>query len=250
MGAMNRQMIRTIGVLLGCVSFSCVHADTLRVAVAANFLKPLKTLSEEFEQRTSHRIEPIAGATGALYAQIVNGAPYDVFLAADQARPQRLEEAGLASDRTTYAVGRLVLWSTTRELSELADVNSAEVRRIGMANPRLAPFGAAAREVAAHLEIDANKLVFGQNVLQTVAHAATGSVDVAFVSLSAIGAGGSHVVVPQELYQPVLQDAVVLARTERPAVARLWLDFLTSEEAQCSIELSGYARADGLPRSR
>ena len=106
---MNRKMIRAIGVLLGCVSFSCVQADTLRIAVAANFLKPLKTLSEQFEQRTSHRIEPIAGATGALYAQIVNGAPYDVFLAADQARPQRLEQAGLTSSRTTYTVEHLAL---------------------------------------------------------------------------------------------------------------------------------------------
>ena len=119
-----------------------------------------------------------------------------------------------------------------------------------MANPRLAPFGAAAREVATHLGVDSSKLVFGQNVLQTVAHAATGSVDAAFVSLSAIGVGGSYILIPQALHQPVLQDAVVLARTERPAAARLWLEFLTSEEAQRSIELSGYARADALPRSR
>lgn len=224
------------------------------VAVAANFAEVVERLEERYERETGHALTVAIGSTGKLYAQIANGAPFDVFLAADQARPQRLEKEGLAvtASRFTYATGRLTLWS--REPGRVgsdgaATLEEGDFRLLAIANPELAPYGAAARRALESLGLWQGlrgKLVMGETIGQAHAMVASGNAELGLVALSYLVSPrnevrGSRWDVPADLYPPIRQDAVLLKRAAGNAAARGFLDFLRSQEAKDLIEAYGYA---------
>ncbi len=228
-----------------------VDAETALVAVAANFAAPAKSLVDHFTAETGHTLKISTGSTGQLYAQIANGAPYDVFLSADAERPSKLEQSGLAvpGSRFTYAVGRLVLWSPGADAAggsfEAAFAGRAH-RSIAIANPDLAPYGAAAREAlrAKGLwnEVKA-RLVFGQNIAQAHAMVATGNAEIGFVAQSQLenkGQKGAKWPVPAESHAPISQDAVLLTRARDNVAARAFVSFLKGNGAKKIIEEFGY----------
>ncbi|WP_035251213.1 molybdate ABC transporter substrate-binding protein [Actibacterium atlanticum] len=220
--------------------------EQVLVAVAANFAQVARALEPEFEARHDADIVLVVGATGQLYAQIRAGAPYQVFLAADQARPQRMETEGLAikDSRRTYAVGQLALWSP--DPARVIGPQSLQGDGfIAMANPDLAPYGTAAAQVLAQLQVETKgRLAMGQNVGQAFAMVATGNADLGFVAQSALGGqGGSHWLVPSDLHDPILQDAVLIQGAGEMAAA--FLEFLSSVPARAVISKYGYEAVDG-----
>lgn len=230
------------------------RADTATVAVAANFAAPAKALIDRFMKTSEHQITLSTGSTGKLYAQIEHGAPFEVFLAADQERPARLEEQGLGvyGSRFTYAVGKLVLWSAQPELVDHhGDIlKQGDFARLAIANPKLAPYGAAARETLQKLGVWSQvqpKLVMGENIAQTHQFVSTGNAELGFVALSQIQGEdkptGSYWQVPGSLHTPIRQDAVLLARGKHNEAAKQLLQYLRSEPAKALIESYGY----GLP---
>lgn len=225
--------------MLGAVVAGAAHAEAISVAVASNFLKPLRYIGIEFEARTGHTLVISAGSTGNLYTQILNGAPYEVFLAADEREPARLERDGLAvpGSRFTYAVGRLALWSA--DPKRIAGDGEALLRRgaytrLAIANPKTAPYGAAAMDVLRHLglvEATAGKLVRGENIGQTFQFVASGNADLGFVALAQVRevGRGNYWEVPAAWHVPVRQQAVLTTKgKDRPGAAAL-LEFLHSE---------------------
>lgn len=226
------------------------HAAQVAVAVAANFLAPMKALAPLFEQTTGHALLLSSGSTGKFYAQIRNGAPFDVLLAADAETPARLLQEGAAVRTQTYAVGRLALWSADPARLDGSDalLRRGAYTRLAIANPRLAPYGAAALQVLEKLGLaDAAraKFVMGENIGQTHQFVASGNVELGFVALSQVWrdgrlTGGSAWLVPAELHTPIRQDAALLKRAEDNAAARALLDFLQSPGAQAVIRSYGY----------
>lgn len=227
-------------------------ADSVTVAVAANFVPALEGLEKAFEQRGEHDLTIVSGSTGQLYAQVQNGAPFDVFLSADREHIDMLVRAKLADGATrfTYAVGKLALF--TRDGNKLAPLTLDTLRRtdyrwLAIGNPELAPYGLAARQTLTKLGLWdwlQPRIVRGGNIAQTFAMAETRNADLAFVSLSQVIAydgPASHLVVPAELYEPIRQDAVLLARGSSNAGARAFLAFLASADAAAAIERFGYA---------
>jgi len=230
-------------------------AEDVAVAVAANFLEPVKRIQEPFEKKTGHRLRISGGSTGELFTQIKNGAPFDVFLAADQKRPEAAVSEGLAVEgsRFTYAIGRLVLWSADKKMiaeDGTAVLKAGAFRQIAIANPKNAPYGEAAIKVMTKLGVyDAlqPKIVQGQSLTQTYQFVALGSAEIGFVALSQVraidpegGEPGSQWLVPQELYDPIKQDAVLLQRGANNAGAKAFLEFLQSPEGRQMVEDSGY----------
>lgn len=236
-------MIRAALLLLLLTALPARAAGVL-VAVASNFAEPAGEIAAGFEAATGHRVILSAGATGALYARIVNGAPYDVLLAADAERPARLEAEGRAvpGSRFTYAVGRLVLWSPDPErIADGPAAIAAMTGRLAIAHPDLAPYGAAAAEMLAALGLDP-PLVRGENVGQAYALVATGNAELGLVAAAQLRHGeGSRWLVPADLHAPIRQDAVLLR--DGPA-ARAFLDWLRGPEAAAVIAAWGY-EADG-----
>ncbi len=232
------------GLLLGSAT---AYADEVNVAVAANFTAAMKEVAAGFERATGHKAVLSFGSTGKLYAQIIHGAPFGVFLAADQERPRKLVEAGKASGQFTYANGKLVLWSKQGDLiGNSADVlKKGDFKRLAIANPKTAPYGVAAMQVLETLGVAAPvraKLVRGDSIAQTHQFVATGNTELGFVALAQVvlNDGGSRWIVPQAMYDPIRQDAVLLAKgTDQPAAAAL-LDYLKGEEARAIIERYGY----------
>ncbi len=233
-----------------------VSAGEALVAVASNFKEPLDRLETAFETGTDHRLIVVPGSTGKLYAQIVNGAPFDMLLAADRERPRLLEESGraVAGSRFTYAVGRLVLWSAdphTVGADGAAILRQGAFRRLAIANPDLAPYGKAALQVLDALSLTERlrpKLVMGENIGQAFTLAATGNADLGFVALSQVqgldrAKAGSSWEPSRTLYEPIRQDAVLLARASGNEAAHAFLDYLKSEAARTLIERSGYGAA-------
>ena len=231
-------------------------AAPLHVAVASNFLAPLETLAEAFVEQGGDELLISGGATGQLYTQISNGAPYDVLLAADQARPQRLVDEGLAraDRRITYARGQLVLWARPGiELpaAGLAGLRPESVSRLAIANPALAPYGRAAREVleaTGHWAALEDRIVQGQSVGQAFQYLATGNVSHALVAASYTRhdnrPAGAHRVVDTEWHAPVLQDAVILERTDSPDQAMAFLVFMQGPIAARILQDFGYQPRD------
>lgn len=241
----------TAAALLALAAAGPATADSATIAVAANFLAPLQTLKKAFEQPGGHEIDIVSGSTGQLYAQITNGAPFDVLLAADQETVARLVTERLAdgSTRFTYAVGTLALF--TRDSAKFAPLGLDSLRRtdfrwLAIATPELAPYGLAARETLQTLGLwDAlqPRLVRGQSIAQTFALAETRNADLAFVALSqVIGYRGSatYVTVPEQLHAPLRQDAVMLRHGRDNVAARAFLTFLRSAPAAQTIESFGY----------
>jgi molybdate transport system substrate-binding protein len=222
-------------------------AGEVKAAVAANFTAAMKEIAPAFEAATGHTLVASYGSTGKIYAQIKNGAPFEVFLAADQKRPQMLEEEGVASGRFTYAVGRLVLWSADPDLvdAEGAVLKSGSFRHLAIANPVTAPYGAAAMQVIERLGLqDAlePKLVRGDNIAQTYQFVATKNAELGFVALAqvALDPAGSRWSVPAELHDPIRQDAVLLDKGKDNPAAVALMEYLKGPEARAVIERFGY----------
>ncbi len=222
----------------------------MTVAVAANFKPTLEDLIVAFESETAFEVDMVVGSTGKLYAQITYGAPYDVFLAADQWRPERLvaENHAVAGSQMTYAIGRLVLWSSGDTKIGLDDLLDPNTQRIAIANPDLAPYGMAARQVleqAALADKVAGKLVLGENVGQAFAFVSTGNAQVGFVSEAQVRSlpearAGQSVRLDPRLHDPIAQDAVLLARSVNNPAAQAFLAFLNDPKAQDIIARHGY----------
>ncbi|NBQ89979.1 MAG: molybdate ABC transporter substrate-binding protein [Betaproteobacteria bacterium] len=227
-------------------------AAEVSVAVAANFAAPMKRLAVVFEQTSGHRAVVSLGATGALYAQVINGAPFHVFLAADQKTPQWLESQGQAVEGTrfTYATGRLVLWSATPGLVDGQGevLRTPRFQKLAIANPKVAPYGAAALEVMERMGLAAAvrpRLVQGDNIAQAHQFTASGNAQLGFVALSQVMvdgrlSSGSAWVVPAHLHPPLKQDAVLLRRGVDTPAARAFMDFLRSDAARAIIRAHGY----------
>ena len=243
----------TIAVLAAlCLMALRAEAGEVRVAVASNFAAPMKRIAALFQADTGHTVQASFGSTGKFYAQIRNGAPYDVFLAADDATPTRLGREGMAdaASQFTYAQGRLVLWSRKPgTVDPKGEVLKGRFGRLAIANPKLAPYGLAAQQTLQKLGLwDAvqGRLVMGENISQTLQFADTGAADLGFVAMSQTirdgrPVGGSSWVVPQALHSPIRQDAVVLAKPRDRAAADAFVAYLRGARARGVIESYGYA---------
>lgn len=241
------------GVVLGMSLLGLNHAqaDETLIAVAANFTGTAHALIQQFETQTGHTVKASFGSTGKLYAQIENGAPFDVFLAADAARPERAEQAGLAiaGSRFTYARGKLALWSPKAHLFDDPNTYLAQAafRHLAIANPRTAPYGLAAQQILTRLGVWnelQGKLVQGDSIAQTFQFIATGNVDAGFIALSQLhdwkSDQGTTWIVPDAYHEALNQQAVLLKRGQNNPAATAWLDFLRSPEAVAIIEGYGY----------
>ena len=229
------------------------RADVVQVAVAANFTAPARALAEVFARTTGHEAKLSFGATGAFYTQIKNGAPFDVLLAADDERPARLEKEGdtVAGSRFTYATGQLVLWSAKPGLvdDEGAVLKHGNFGKIAIANPKNAPYGAAAVEAMEKLGLAATlqpKLVTGESIGQTFNFIATGNAELGFVALAQVLEGGklksgSMWVVPAQYHAPIIQDAVILKRAANNPAAKAWMELLKTPQSKELIRSYGYA---------
>lgn len=241
-----QQLIHAL--LIGLTLFSGGSiAGEVKVAVAANFTAAMREIVRNFENSSGHQVLVSYGSTGKLYTQILHNAPFDLFLAADQHRPQLLENKQLASGRFTYAIGKLILWSSDpdREVDETA-LYQDDFKRIALANPKTAPYGAAAETVMQRLgvaEALSGKRVQGDSIAQTYQFVATGNVELGFVALAqvALSNEGKGWEIPQELYPPIRQDAVLLERGRGNPIARELLTFLQQDAATGIIHRYGYA---------
>ncbi len=227
-------------------------ADPVQVAVAANFTAPLQVIASEFEQDTGHQLLASYGATGQLYAQIKNGAPFEVFLSADESTPAKLESEGaaIAGSRFTYAIGTLVLWSAKEGYVDTqGDVlKSGAFKHLAIANPKTAPYGRAGMQVLEKMGLAAAlapKLVEGQNIAQAFQFVSSGNAELGFIALSQVYkdnkiTSGSAWIIPAELHAPIRQDAQILNKgRDNPAAAAL-IDYLKSPKAAAVIKSYGY----------
>ena len=235
-----------------CLITLRAEAGEVRVAVAANFAAPMKEIAAQFQADTGHTVQASFGSTGKFYAQIRNGAPYDVFLSADDETPRRLASEGFADRATafTYAQGKLVLWSRNPgTVDARGAVLKGSFGKLAIANPKLAPYGLAAQETLRKLglwEAEQGRLVLGENIGQTMQFVDTGAADLGFVAMSQTlkdgkPAGGSSWVVPQSLYAPIRQDAIVLAKPQDRAAADAFVAYLKGAKARGVIQSYGYA---------
>ncbi|MEJ2418083.1 MAG: molybdate ABC transporter substrate-binding protein [Exilibacterium sp.] len=243
------------GLLFSSLSLA-VSAENVKVAVAANFIAPMKVIAASFEAATGHSAVLSFGSSGKLYAQISNGAPFEVFLSADQAKPKKLEQGTLAvsGSRFTYALGTLALWSANAHLidSTPSVLKRGGFDKLAIANPRLAPYGAAALDVLENLELTETvqgKLVQGENIAQAYQFVSSGNADLGFVALSQVWSrrgisSGSAWLVPVSLYNPIRQDAVLLVQGRNNPAASALLQFMKSETASALIEEFGYGTTD------
>jgi len=238
--------------LLGVIAVLCIEnvsADEIRIAVATNFTDTMNALVARFEERSDHTVLVSFGSTGNHYAQIKNGAPFEAFFSADITRPQLLEEEGAAvtGSRFTYAMGQIALWSRQADYVDAAAeiLKMGDFRHLAIANPELAPYGAAAREVLIARGVWDElqpRLVQGQDIGQAFSFVYTGNAELGFVAYSQLkrpdsGIEGSYWLVPEALYRPIEQQAVLLR--DVPA-ARAFLQFAKSEEARAIIRSYGY----------
>jgi molybdate transport system substrate-binding protein len=257
---MPSRLLRLFGWVIissGAVVCATAKAEEVTVAVAANFAAPMQKIAQAFEQDTGHKALLAFGATGKFYAQIKNGAPFAVLLSADDETPARLEKEGvaIAGTRFTYAIGRLALWSKNPLLvddkgqvllSNATDKNS--FKKIAIADPKLAPYGAAAIEVLGRMDALAKltpKLVQGDSIGQAFQFVMTENAELGFVALSQISIDGritqgSAWVVPQNLYTPLKQEAVLLPLGKNNAAALALMKYMRTDRAQAIIRAYGY----------
>ena len=228
------------------------QAAEVIVAVAANFTAPMQKIAAQFERETGHKAILSFGATGTSYAQIRNGAPFQVLLSADDTTPAQLEKDGLgvSGSRFTYAIGKLVLWSKqTNFVDDKGEVlKSGKFDRLALADPKLAPYGAAAIEAMTKMGLQsqlAPKVVQGENISQAFQFIATENAQLGFVALSQVFADGkisegSAWVVPANLYAPIRQDAILLSKSKDDAAALALLSYLKGDKAKAVIRSFGY----------
>lgn len=244
-----RRFAVLLGVSLFVLASAPAHAADVSAAVAANFTEPAEEIGAAFTAKTGDTVTFSFGATGALYTQISQGAPFEVFFSADNKRPKQAVAEGFAVDGTvfTYAVGKVVLYSPTLDLTDGAAVLKAgEFHHLSVADPKKAPYGAAAMETLEKLgltEALATKIVTGENISQALQFVDTANAELGFVSLGqVIDKPASQVWrVPAEDYSPILQDAVLLKAGEADPAAAAFLEFLRSADARAIIEKYGYA---------
>ena len=240
-------------ILLACLIglASQAHADEVSIAVAANFTAPMQKIAAEFEKDTGHKINAAFGSTGKFYAQIKNGAPFEVLLTADDETPTRLvaENAAVAGTQFTYAVGKLVLWSAKPAVVDAAGevLKKGDFEHIALADPKLAPYGAAAIEAMKALGVYdalAPKVVTAENITQSYQFISTGNAQLGFVALSQVlkdgKIEGSSWLVPAKLYQQIRQDAVILENGRGKAAAEALMKFLKGDKAKAIIKSYGY----------
>jgi molybdate transport system substrate-binding protein len=247
-------MIRAPGLatLLALFTLGSAHADEVQVAVAANFTAPIQAIAADFKKDTGHTLVAAYGATGQFYAQIKNGAPFEVFLSADDSTPQKLESEGdtVKGSRFTYAVGTLALWSAKEGYVDAkGDVlQKNQYQHLSIANPKAAPYGLAATQVLAKLGLTdqvKSKLVEGQNITQAYQFVSTGNAELGFVALSQIYkdgkvSSGSAWIVPGQMYDPIKQDAVILNKGKDNPAAKALVDYLKGPKAAAIIKSYGY----------
>lgn len=236
--------------VLACVlSSSQSLAAEIRVAAASNFARAMISLASDFEENSGHKVKLVFGSTGKHYAQIHNGAPFDVFFAADIKRPRLLEEQGIAiaGSRFTYAKGKLILWSHMPNYvdSEGEVLRHGSFEHLAIANPNLAPYGRAAREVLKYRglwEEMKQKVVRGENIGQAFQFVSSGNAELGFVAFSQLKnidepIAGSYWEVPQSLYTPIEQQAVLLTDNE---AGRSFISYIKSKPALKIISNHGY----------
>ena len=231
---------------------SLAHAGEVQVAVAANFAGPIAKIGEAFTAATGHTLKVSAGATGKFYTQIISGAPFEVLIAADDETPKRLAAEGhaVAGTNFTYAIGKLVLWSARPGFVDHqgAVLASDKVKHVAIANPKVAPYGAAAMEVIKARGLSdavTPKLVTAESIAQAHQFVASGNAELGFVALSQVAVPGkptpgSYWAVPANLYGEIRQDAVLLKAGADNPVAKALLDYLKSEAAKKLIREFGY----------
>ncbi|MDA9058430.1 molybdate ABC transporter substrate-binding protein [Candidatus Thioglobus sp.] len=235
------------------LSFTQIAADEIKVAVASNFYPAMKEVVLQYELKKyrsseNHKITLISGSSGKHYAQILNGAPFDIFFSADKARPILLEKKGISEtgSRFTYALGRLVLWSPLDGFIEKDEqLNNNDLRFLAIANPKIAPYGLAAREVLISMNLWEDlqsKLVRGENIAQTFQFVNSGNAKLGFISYSQLmnpsyPVVGSFWKVPQSLYTPIEQQVVLLKKS---SLAKDFLSFIESDESLNIISKYGY----------
>jgi molybdate transport system substrate-binding protein len=238
--------------LLAVFAVGAVQADEVQVAVAANFTAPIQAIAADFEKDTGHKLVAAYGATGQFYTQIKNGAPFEVFLSADDTTPEKLEKEGdtVKGSRFTYAVGTLALWSAKEGYvdgkGEVLKKN--EYLHLSIANPKAAPYGLAATQVLEKEGLtDATKpkIVEGQSIAQAFQFVQTGNAELGFVALSQVYkdgklTSGSAWIVPANLHEPIKQDAVILNKGKDSAAAKALMDYLKGPKAAAVIKSYGY----------
>lgn len=244
--------IRFMLALLSGLIAGAAHAEEVNVAVAANFTAPMNAIVAEFARDTGHTAKLAFGSTGKFYAQIKNGAPFEMLLAADDETPAKLEKEGVGvpGTRFTYAIGSLALWSAKPGfVDDKGEVlKRGGFNKLAIASPKLAPYGKAAVEVLTGMGLQdtlAPKFVQGENIAQTYQFVSTGNAELGFVALSQVMkdgkvTSGSAWIVPGKLHTPIRQDAVVLSRGKDNAAARALGDYLRGDKAKTIIRAYGY----------
>jgi len=234
------------------MTFNSAWADEVQVAVAANFTAPIQAIAKDFEKDTGHKLVAAYGATGQFYAQIKNGAPFEVFLAADDSTPAKLENEGdsVKGSRFTYAIGTLALWSAKPGYVDAKGevLKKNEFKHLSIANPKAAPYGLAATQVLDKLkltEATKAKIVEGQNITQAFQFVSTGNAELGFVALSQIYKDGkvtegSAWIVPASLHEPIKQDALILNKGKDNPAAKALVDYLKGPKAAALIKSYGY----------
>lgn len=230
---------------------STVKAQTLKLAVASNFINPIKVIAEDFRQETGQNLSLSFGSSGKLFAQIQHLAPYDVFLSADVQKPQILINKGLAKADSfaVYAKGKLALWAPSSLIT--GDITEAlsMANKIAIANPKLAPYGKAAQQSLQHLGIWSlieHKLITGENIGQTYQFVRSGNVAYGFVALSQTLKDSSlgHIVpIPETFHEPILQAGVILSHSDKLSLARDFMTFLLRADTQAKLQSFGYNSA-------
>ena len=246
------KMINFLLISIG-LSFTQIAADEIKVAVASNFYPAMKEIALQYELKKSktsenHKIVLIPGSSGRHYAQIMNGAPFDLFFSADKVRPILLEKKGISENgsRFTYALGKLVLWSSLDGFVEKEErLYHKDLRFIAIANPKIAPYGVAAKEALISINLwedMKSKLIRGENIAQTFQFVNSGNAKLGFVSYSQLmnpnyPVGGSFWEVPQSLYKPIEQQAVLLRES---LLAKDFLSFVRTDQSLNIISKFGY----------
>ena len=238
--------------LVAVCTVGSAQAEEVQVAVAANFTAPLQAIAADFEKDTGHKLIAAYGATGQFYAQIKNGAPFEVFLSADDSTPQKLENEGdtVKGSRFTYAIGTLALWSAKDGYVDNQGkvLSDNQYQHLAIANPKAAPYGLAATQVLARLGLTDQvkaKIVEGQNITQAYQFVSTGNAELGFVALSQVYkdgkvSGGSAWIVPGDMHDPIKQDAVILNKGKDNPAAKALVDYLKGPKAAAVIKSYGY----------
>lgn len=249
-------MLTSTAVRASCITAALLagaaQAETVSVAVASNFSAPMQKIAQAFAKDTGHQVQLSFGSTGKFYAQIHNGAPFGVLLAADDTTPKKIAQEGHgdAATRFTYAIGKLVLWSKDAGYvdDQGAVLQQNNFQHIAIAKPKLAPYGLAAEQALSKLGLLDTlkpKFVQGENIGQTYQFAATGNAQLGFVALSQVMEGGkipsgSAWIVPAHMHAPIRQDAIVLNQAKDNVAAKALMHYLKGDKARAIISAYGY----------